>query len=212
MNHHQLDAPNPLNPFWMNQHRQGEHLATVGEGKEVRLGGASLRLRDDALTPGAEVKVWLSTSGFFVCALVHDLVRAEQDRRANEAVNQAELHLRRKSLRAEAEAFNAHIKPPVKWAVGIKDVLSGLSERSQGQGRNKATVHHVFLLEPLSAGRIARKAHDFLCTAAGDTNGKAWSGRTLETHCDGDGEPYQPKVTCKACLKLARRWSCAEAR
>lgn len=189
MNHHQLDAPNPLNPFWMIQHRQGEHLAIVCEGKEVRLGGASLRLRDDALTPGAEVKDWLSTSGYFVCALVHDLVRAEVDRRATEAVNQAELNLRRNSLRAEAEAFNAQIKPPVKWAVGIKDVLSSLSERSQGDGRNKAAVHHVFLLEPLSADRIAHKAHDFHCTADADTNGKAWSGKMLETHSDGDGEP-----------------------
>lgn len=204
---HQLDAPYPLNPFWHLRHCQGEHLATVGDGREVQLDGATLRLRDDALAPGAEVKVWLSTSGSFVCALVRDIERAKEERRAAEAVEYAELNARLNTLRAEAEAFNAQIKPPVKWAVGIKDVLSGLSERSWGGGRNKATVNHVYLLEPLNSSRFKRNAGDFLCTATGDTNGKDWSGKKLETHSDGNGEPYQPKVTCKACLKLAKRWS-----
>jgi len=204
---HQLDAPSPLNPFWHLRHCQGEHLAIVGEGREVQLGGATLRLRDDALAPGAEVKVWLSTSGFFVCTLVQDIQVANEEQRAAEAVEYAEVFARLNTLRAEAEAFNAQIKPPVRWAVGIKDVLSGLSERSWGDGRNRATVNHVYLLEPLNSSRLKRNAGDFLCTASGDTNGKDWSGKMLETRSDGNGESYQPKVTCKACLKLAKRWS-----
>lgn len=204
---HQLDAPNPLNPFWHLRLCQGEHLAVVGAGREVELGGTKLRLRDDALAPGAQVKVWLSTSGFFVCALMQDIERANEESRAAEAVEYAELNARLNTLRAEADAFNAQIKPPVKWAVGIKDVLSGLSERSWGDGHNKATVNHVYLLEPLNSNRLVRKAGDFLCTAAGDSNGKDWSGKKREIRHDGNGDAYQPKVTCKACLKLAKRWS-----
>jgi hypothetical protein len=204
---HQLDAPYPLNPFWHLRHCQGEHLAVVGADREVELGGATLHLRDDALAQGVRVKVWLSTTGFFVCALVHDIERANEERRAAEAAQYAELNARLNTLRAEADAFNAQIQPPVKWVAGIKDVLSGLGERSWGDGRNKATVNHVYLLEPLNANRLVRKAGDFLCTAAGDSNGKDWSGKKREIRHDGNGDPYQPKVTCKACLKLAKRWS-----
>lgn len=204
---HQLDAPHHLNPFWHLRHCQGEHPAVVGADRAVELDGVTLRLRDDALAPGAQVKVWLSTSGYFVCALVQDIERATEERRAAEAIEYAELNARLNTLRAEADAFNAQIKPPVNWVVGIKDVLSGLSDRSWGDGRNKATVNHVYLLEPLNSGRLVRNAGDFLCTAAGDTNGKDWSGKKREIRHDGNGDTYQPKVTCKACLKLAKRWS-----
>jgi hypothetical protein len=94
----------------------------------------------------------------------------------------------------------------VAWDVGIKDVLSGLSETSWGDGRSAATVEHVYLLEPLTAGRLVRQAGDFLCTAAAGTNGKRWSSKVIERAHDGDGQPYRPRPTCKACLALAKRW------
>lgn len=212
MRHHRLESPYPLSPFWHLRYCQGEHLVVVGERGEVVLGGATLRLLDDAITAGAEVKVWLSTSGFFVCALAVDLEQAREESRAADAVQYAALNARLDTLRAEAIAFNAKIQPPAKWAVGIKDVLSGLSEGSWGDGHNKATVNHVYLLEPLKDGRLVRERGDFLCTAAGGTNGKNWSGKLLEARHDGHGDPYQPKVTCKACLKLAQRWAVADDR
>lgn len=100
----------------------------------------------------------------------------------------------------------------MRWDVGIKDVLSGLSQTSFGDGRNRATVEHIYLLEPLQAGRLARKAGDFLCTAASGSNGKRWSSKVIERSHDGDGLPYQPKVSCRACLAAAERWIAAGRR
>jgi len=42
--------------------------------------------------------------------------------------------------------------------------------------------------------------------AASGTNGKRWSSKIVERCNDGEGKPYQPKVTCKACLALTQRW------
>ena len=94
---------------------------------------------------------------------------------------------------------------PVRWQVGQKDVLRGLSARSWGDGRSKATVNHIHLLEPLEKGRLVRTAGDFLCTAAQGSNGRRWSS-VEATALDGDGGNYQPKVTCSKCLSLARHW------
>ncbi len=93
----------------------------------------------------------------------------------------------------------------VRWQVGQKDVLRGLSARSWGDGRSKATVNHIHLLEPLEKGRLVRTAGDFLFTAAQGSNGRRWSS-VEATALDGDGGNYQPKVTCSKCLSLARHW------
>lgn len=105
----------------------------------------------------------------------------------------------------EARAFNAGITLPVQWDVGIKDVLSGLSEGSLGDGRSKATVGHIYLLKDFEAGRFKRHKGDFFCTSTSGSNGKRWS-TTVEQAYDGASAPYQPKVTCKAHLRLAARW------
>ena len=94
---------------------------------------------------------------------------------------------------------------PVRWQVGQKDVLRGLSARSWGDGRSKATVNHIHRLEPLEKGRLVRTAGDFLFTAAQGSNGRRWSS-VEATALDGDGGNYQPKVTCSKCLSLARHW------
>ena len=94
---------------------------------------------------------------------------------------------------------------PVRGQVGQKDVLRGLSARSWGDGRSKATVNHIHLLEPLEKGRLVRTAGDFLFTAAQGSNGRRWSS-VEATALDGDGGNYQPKVTCSKCLSLARHW------
>lgn len=76
-----------------------------------------------------------------------------------------------------------------------------------GHGRNKATVEHIYLLEPLIEGRLQRRKGDFLCTSAAGTNGKQWSSKVIERLTDGSGNDFQPKVTCKACLSVAKRWT-----
>jgi len=206
MKTYHVAGPDLLEPFWFNKVRHGQHAAVVAEDGTVTLEGVALRVRDEAPAPGTAVQVWLNVSGFFVCASLDEIERDAQARRDAEAAEAEHRRQKLNAMRADAEAFNARIALPVKWDVGIKDVLSGLSENSWGDGRSKATVEHIYLLEPLEAGRLTRKEGDFLCTSASGTNGKRWSSKIVERCHDGEGTPYQPKVTCKACLALAQRW------
>lgn len=203
----QLTAPPSLHPAWMGKFSSGKHPSSVEGGGVVSLGGQQLVVQGDAPLPGLQVLVWLNEAGFFVCADA-DHVRAIEAQ-YHEAETQKQEHRRaeernkRNALRDEAKAFNDAIKLPVRWEVGIKDVLAGLSATSWGDGRNKATVEHIHLLEDLNAGRLIRRAGDLLCTAKSGSNGQRYSGVVTSGALDGDGEAYSPKVTCKACIKLA---------
>lgn len=205
MKAYQLSGPDLLEPFWFNRVRHGQHPAIVSADATITVEGVALRLRGDRPPTGAAVQVWLNAAGFFVCATEAEIEQAAEERRAKRAAEDAQRRARLDALRDEARAFNAGITLPVQWDVGIKDVLSGLSEGSWGDGRNKATVEHIYLLEDFEAGRFKRRKGDFLCTSASGNNGKRWS-TTVERAHDGAGAPYQPKVTCKACLRLVARW------
>jgi hypothetical protein len=201
---YQLQSPLSMNPLWFNRVRQGQHSATVEENGAVVFDGETLHFRGNGLPPGAPVKVWIS-GGHFVCATESDLAREAEERQREK--EQAVLAQRQRldALRDEALAFNECIQLPVRWDVAIKDVLSGLSPTSAGDGTRKNTVRHIRLLEGLWAGRLKREPGDLLCTAAGGSNGKQWSS-IVETALDGEGASYAPKVTCRACLKVAIRW------
>lgn len=198
-------GPGMLDPMWFNTVRNGQHSAEVAADGSVTVNGVALRLCRDTLAAGTAVRVWLNGAGFFVCATRDEIEREAKAWHDAEAVKAEKLRRQLNALRADAEAFNARIVLPVRWDVGIKDVLSGLSKASWGNGRSKATVEHVYLLEELQAGRLKRQAGDFLCTSASGTNGKRWSSVVDRGH-DGDGKPFQPKVTCKACVAQALRW------
>lgn len=206
MKTYRLDGVQHINPLWFNSVRSGMFDAVVEESGIVVLKNEPMTLREAELPTGTAVRVWLNSSGFFVCATVEEFRREQAEREAAEAAQAEQTRQRLNARRAEAQAFNAKLKLPVRWDVAIKDVLSGLSVNSWGDGRSKSTVEHIYLLEALRSGRLMRKEGDFLCTAASGSNGKQWSGVTLESAVDGDGSHYQPKVTCKACLSLAKRW------
>lgn len=194
-----------INPIWFNRYKYGDHPATVQNGY-ISLDGEVFKFKGNPLPDGTDVIVWLNASGFFVCQTVSDR-DAQLALWEKEKADKAEAdRQKRNQLRAKAEAVNATIKLPVLWSVGIKDVLSGLSERSWGDGRNKATVNHIYLKEDMSLGRLKRNAGDFLCSTSADKNGKRYSGQTEESMShDGDGNAYQPEVTCKACLAIIKR-------
>jgi hypothetical protein len=201
-----VSGPALLQPSWFNKVRHGQHAAVVTEAGTVTLEGVPLRLRGERPTPGTAVQVWINSAGFFVCATLDEIERDAQTMRDAKASEAERRRQKLNAMRADAEAFNARIVLPVKWDVGIKDVLAGLSQNSWGDGRSKATVEHIYLLEPLKVGRLVRREGDFLCTSASSSNGKRWSGKIVERSHDGEGTPYQPKVACKACLALAQPW------
>lgn len=96
----------------------------------------------------------------------------------------------KKALAIESEKQEQGIKNlPFKWKAQIKEVLSGLSENSNGAGWKKNTVIHVQLLEDFKRGRLSRNKGDYLCSPKKVPN---W----------GDSGNYI-EVTCKACLKRA---------
>jgi hypothetical protein len=206
MKTYQLSVPGILDPFWFGRVRSGEHGAVVAADGTVTVEGVALRFSVEALPAAAAVRVWLNAQGFFTCASVEEVAARDAARREQALVDNQRHKARLNELRSDAQTFNARITLPVKWDVGIKDVLSGLTETSWGDGRSKATVEHIYLLEPLEAGRLTRKEGDLLCTSASGTNGKRWSGKIVERCHDGEGVPYQAKVTCKACLAAAKRW------
>lgn len=205
MQTHPVTGPRMLDPMWFNTVRHGQHPAEVAADGSLTVNGVALRLCRDTLAAGTAVRVWLNGSGYFVCATCDEIEREAQAWHDAESAKAEERRQQLNALRADAEVFNARIVLPVRWDVGIKDVLSGLSATSWGDGRSKATVAHIYLLEELQVGHLKRQAGDLLCTSARGTNGKRRSS-TVEHGHDGDGQPFQPKVTCKACLAQAKRW------
>lgn len=201
-----LRAPQFLDPMWFNRVRHGRHEAVVRDGGRVEVRGQILQMTDGVEPAGIKGQVWIDRSGQFTFAsqeeLEKDALRQQQERDRHAAQEKLLLD----GLREEARVRNDRLRLPVKWTAGQKDVLSGLSRSSTGNGRNRATVNHILLQEPLSKGRLIRKEGDFLCASDSAGNGKRWSGRPEAVAFDGDGRPYAPAVNCRSCLRLAASW------
>ena len=197
-----------VDPRWMRVVQSGKHKAIVDlTGKNTILKGEALTL-DEQLPPGTPVLVWLDRN-FYCCTEFYFENHQAAIRKAADEESQKSRQLENEK-REEAGIFNATINVPVKWTVGQKDVLSGLSETSWGDGRNARTVNHILLQEDLAEGRLRRGKGDFLCTSGAGANGKQWAGAAQINCVDGDGKAYLPKVTCKQCLKLIKRWMTIE--
>lgn len=191
-------------PEWFNRMlREPPFITVVGEDGMIDAGGEVLCFSKEgpSLPPGTTVRV--SIGRYFVCVRQEDY-DADQ-RRIAEALERARQEQLQRSItvREEAEAFNARIRLPVKWDVAYKPVLSGLMAASNGDGQNRATVQHIFLLEDFEDGRLKRRACDFLCST---DRGKEWVDDPIERRRSLDGVTYTPKVTCKTCLDRAAKW------
>lgn len=197
-----------VNPFTLRDMASAKE-AVVGEDSLIRIDELVLRFDvfGEALPPGTSVKVWLSSSGFIYCDSEESLTALAELRRQDELEHAASRRLMLNEVRSGDERFNASLALPFRWSAGIKDVLSGLSEKSMGDGRGKRTVQHIRVLEDLDSGRITRKSGDMLCTTEAGSNGKQWSSNPEAIAYDGDGRAYQPRITCKQCLRIASRWN-----
>lgn len=205
MKTHQLNLLNRfIDPMWLNKVK-GKHEVTVNIDGTITLLGETLRFNETCpFEPDTKVVICFDRN--FYAYSVKEWRETQLHNEAKRRNDQATEQLRRKQTRIEAETFNAKIKLPVKWATGIKDVLSGLSEKSYGNGRNRKTVEHIYLLDTLKTGRLIREAGDFLCSVNQNKNGKRWSSQIEEYSIDGEGDKHSSKVTCKQCLKIARKW------
>lgn len=203
---HKLTSPNFIDPRWFNLMRQEPQEGVAIDNTTIKVNGEMLALVEPTITlvPGEKVIVTLTRN------LAMETAKEAQERieRQRQAYQAEEQRRREEEARKNAEnkQFNASLNIPVRWKPAIKDVLSGLSENSMGNGCNKATVIHVYLLEVLNDGKLHRSERDFLCTSEHGSNGKNWSGQREEDVYMSNGEVWISRVTCKACLKLAQRW------
>lgn len=206
-----LSLVNHLDPHWFNSVRNGVHDCLTNENGIVVLKGIQLPARGLSLPPNTPYKVWLSSSGHFVCRSVAEQQLLDQ--------RQQDLHehARREQQRllddyaTRSRAYESSLNLPAAWAAGIKDVLSGLSERSWGDGLNKASVIHIMLLNDLAHGRLKRRAGDLLCSSSQAANGKNWSNQRQHTQLDSSGCAFTPEITCKSCRAIASRWRIPQA-
>ena len=193
-----------IHPAWLNRMNGRTLDGVVSEIGTLDADGQTLCFPAERLPPGTAVRIHFGR--WFTCVTLEDALKEEAERRLAAERAEAEQRDELNRASAEAQAFNERIRLPVRWSVGIKDVLSGLSARSHGDGRNRATVEHILLEQDLDAGRLRRKAGDFLCTSRGGSNGKQYAAQPVEVRTDGDGQSFAPKVTCRRCLSLAARW------
>lgn len=211
---HALRSTSFLDPFLLNKIRRENLLpGIVTHQYTIEVEGQHLCLvhpEEISLAPGQHVFVMWSGSFFLE---TEDERRESEQEQAKQLRVWEEQHAREKEARRvflnqqcrDAETFNASLCIPAQWKPGYKSVLSGLSASSNGDGRNRSTVEHIWLQADLDDGRLHRKRGDFLCSSSEADNGQQWVS-PLSTAQDGDGNYYPAKVTCQACLKIAQRW------
>lgn len=188
-------------PAWFRhcwpQDAQTGHVDDTGHVKFC----AGHHVAPDEFRPGMEVRVWfdLATQDVLIAKECdwRDAVRRQEEaalkaRAERDAADAA----RTAAAKAESDAWVTLFAPPFAWRLGHRQVLSGLRERSYGDGRNRASVEHIMFSEDFSSGRLSRKAGDLLCTSA-----PASFGNVFNSPGDDCGKP-----TCKSCLEMAARF------
>lgn len=192
-----------INPFWLSALPR-EEASAVGDDGSILLAGEPMIARGPSpFAPGEAVTIRIlgrTITAYETKALADYDAAQDAARKAEDEERAA----RRAAAEAEALRVNAALNIPVTWRPEIKVVLSGLSENSRMDGANRRTVMHVRLLEPLDSGPLHRAKGDYLCTAAAGSNG-SWA--ELAEAWDDQPLHHTAPVSCKACLKLARRWA-----
>lgn len=165
----------------------------VVQGGKITIGLQVLIPEGEPYPDGTPVQIWCDR--FFFCESLASLEKKKAERIAKYQ-ERLEAKTAKEIDRIKAsKSFNASLNIPVEWTPEYKHVLSGLLESSNGDGLRRNSQTHVYLREPLS-GRLAREANSFLCQSS--------RGAHFNDLIQGDN---QSKVTCKACLKIAKRWS-----
>ena len=193
-----------INPALVQQMRGGEATGTVsGSGVEYGLDHyqiTSTPIPDD----GAEVVIREDDAGLY-CKTVEQVEKEKREReqrqREKERKRKHEQARKEDRRRAEALRFWQGYDIPFEYDVRIKVRRSGLLRGSNGTGRAKDTVEHLYVREGFEDGRLARSADRYLCDDSAHIR-----DQDTTTASDSDGNRYERRVTCKACLDLMDRW------
>ncbi|SHE65743.1 hypothetical protein SAMN05444392_102254 [Seinonella peptonophila] len=214
---HELISPTIINPFWHNALAGGTHEGKVLDSETVELHGVVLKVatwEKVTLVPGD--LVYIHVGGDLTFMTKEEKEKRDEEKRIS-AERLARIRKRWREIEEKKESehkqrakeFNESLNIPVNWRPDIKMVMSGLSENSMGNGMNRRSVYHVLLLDDLKDGRLKRSSPSFLCTSKNGSNGnKNWN--IYEE--DYDRWTMEHKVTCKQCIKIAKRWEKDEYR
>lgn len=200
-----LVQPKFINPALVKQLRRGTATGVVREGA-VEYAGDRLTIKgDEQPEKGAEVGI-RGGHGSFYCKTVEQIEKEKRERkqRREERRREREREQARKQDRRRAEAlrFWESYDIPFEYDVRIKVRRSGLLRGNSGTGRAKNTVEHLYVMEAFEEGRLSREADRYLC----DDEAHIRDEDAGMSRSDSDGNPYQKRVTCKACLDLMERF------
>lgn len=192
-----------ISPFWLSSLPREEASVVAADGSIGLRGEPMITLGPSPFKAGESVVIRIA--GRRITAYGATALTVYEAELALAQKAEAEQEAARRAAAAEAATeANAALGVPVSWRPEIKVVLSGLTENSRMDGANRRTVMHVRLMEALDDGALRRKAGDYLCTVAAGSNG-SW----VELAEAWDDQPLHrtSPVTCKACLKITRRWA-----
>lgn len=196
--------PSLPSPRWFQLSGEIKEATVLDRG--VFIHGDFLDLIEGDVPPiGTSLILVLDKSFLFAEEKTSYHARAKRERDAAQERLNAILKAEMSDMEARANAANAKLNIPVRWTSGEKTVLSGLKANGWGNGRNRRSVNHVLLLEPVTDGRFVREANSLLCTSASGTDGQMWTG-DLRTYSDGNDGKYVSCINCTSCLRLATRW------
>ena len=102
-----------------------------------------------------------------------------------------------------ARDFNASLNLPVRWQPAQKIALNACYE-GNGSGARSNSVEHVQIMETLVVGRLKRASKDLLCGSKPGREGLSTTG----PHWFSKPDEQIYRVTCTACLRIARRFLC----
>ncbi len=198
-----------VGPQWLIEgHRvrvpvEGNHVNLDGKQFEVygcRTASGRVRTAPLGLASGTLVEVWCDANGMLVCARADEVDRVRATQVAREEATQVASRVREQNLRAQAHAFNANLRIPLKWVPGAIEYApghpQGISDVEEGCPTN---VVHVLLEQGFRDGRLMRSAGDLLCMRSRRDGGEHFPLRKEEKYI---------QVSCKACLTAAQRWRC----
>lgn len=163
-------------------------------------------VKGEELKPGTKLMFWFSNSGY---AYEYSAYKKHQKIQEESRINQKQLQIQKlDNLRDVANDFYSHYSIPFDFNCAIKDNLSGLSEKSLGNGTKKNSVIHIILLGDYKSEKISRKKGNFLCTQSKSKYGANWAGAKEDGIFFNDSKrnSYKPIPTCKKCLEILKRF------
>lgn len=110
-----------------------------------------------------------------------------------------------------SQAFYERYAIPFTYSIEIKEVLSGLSAHSNGDGWRRNTVFHVYTLKRIDEKKRHRAPFPFLCSPSSAQSGGNWSASLGQDTYKQENQ-YRPMPTCKKCLSMLERYLVTKSR